>query len=217
VLSAVGLVVVLAIAAGAYLVLRKHGTTPTTSTPPTTAPPRTTPSASHPASGQATQPATGTAYTLRTPATAGGYPKLATAASSVTGTATATAQSVREQAINSGGKVTSQVSGYYQLSSGQVMSFAGYEGTFNPAKVLASLGQVGQGGQAYSAGAHGGDLACIPSAGTPGGTVCVWVTTTTLGVTEFFASTGAPENVTNQLKAAQDTVNFRADAEAAKS
>jgi hypothetical protein len=213
---AVGLVVVLAIAAGAYLVLRKHGATPTNSTPPTTAP-RTTPSASHPASGQATPPATGTAYTLSTPATAGGYPKLATTPSSVTSTATATAQSVREQAVNSGGKVTGQVSGYYQLSSGQVMSFAGYEGTFNPAKVLASLGQVGQGGQTYSAGTHGGDLACIPSAGTPGGTVCVWVTTTTLGVTEFFASTGAPENVTNQPKAAQDTVNFRADAEAAKS
>jgi hypothetical protein len=217
VLIALGLIVVLAIAVGAYLVLRKHSATPTTGTPPTTAPPRTTPSASHPASGQAAQPATGTAYTLRTPATAGGYPKLATAPSSVTGTATATAQSVREQAVNSGGKVTGQVSGYYQLSGGQVMSFAGYAGTFNPAKVLASLGQVGQGGQTYSAGAHGGDLACIPSAGTPGGTVCVWVTTTTLGVTEFFASTGAPENVTNQSKAAQDTVNFRADAEAAKS
>jgi hypothetical protein len=213
---AVGLVVVLAIAAGAYLVLRKHGATPTNSTPPTTAP-RTTPSASHPASGQAAPPATGTAYTLSTPATAGGYPKLATAPSSVTSTATATAQSVREQAVNSGGKVTGQVSGYYQLSSGQVMSFAGYEGTFNPAKVLASLGQVGQGGQTYQAGTHGGKLACIPSAGMPGGTVCVWVTTTTLGVTEFFASTGAPENVTDQSKAAQDTVNFRADAEAAKS
>jgi hypothetical protein len=214
---AVGLVVVLAIAAGAYLVLRKHGTTPPASLSPTTAAPRTTPSASHPASGQATQPATGTAYTLSTPATAGGYPKLATASSTVTSTATATAQSVREQAVNSGGKVTGQVSGYYQLSSGQVMSFAGYKGTFNPAKVLASLGQVGQGGQTYQPGAHGGDLACIPSAGTPGGTVCVWVTTTTLGVTEFFASTGAPENVTDQAKAAQDTVNFRADAEAAKS
>lgn len=213
---AVGLVVVLAIAAGAYLVLRKHGTTPPASLSPTTAP-RTTPSASHPASGQASQPATGTAYTLSTPATAGGYAKLATASSTVTSTATATAQSVREQAVNSGGKVTTPVSGYYQLSSGQVMSFAGYEGTFNPAKVLASLGQVGQGGQTYPAGAHGGDLACIPSAGTPGGTVCVWVTTTTLGVTEFFASTGAPENVTDQPKAAQDTVNFRADTEAAKS
>jgi hypothetical protein len=212
---AVGLVVVLAIAVGAYLVLRKHATTPPASTSPTTAPPRATPSASHPASGQAASPLTGTAYTLSTPATAGGYPKLATAPSTVTSTATATAQSVREQAVNSGGKVTGQqVSGYYQLSSGQVMSFVGYEGTFTPAKVLASLGQDAQ---TYPAGAHGGDLACIPSAGTPGGTVCVWVTTTTLGVTEFFASTGAPENVTNQSKAAQDTVNFRADAEAAKS
>ena len=211
----VGLVVVLAIAAGAYLVLRNHGTTPPASMSPTTAP-QTTPSASHPASGQAANPATGTAYTLTTPATAGGYPQV-TASSAVTGTATATAQSVREQAVNSGGKVTHQVSGYYQLSSGQVMSFAGYEGTFNPAKVLASLGQVGQDGQTYPAGAHGGDLSCIPSAGTPGGTVCVWVTATTLGVTEFFASTGAPENVTDQAKAAQDTVNFRADAEAAKS
>jgi hypothetical protein len=209
---AIGLVVVLAIAVGAFLVLRKHGATPTSSTPP-----RTTPSASHPASGGATQPAAGTAYTLRTPATAGGYPKLTTAPSSVTRTATATAQSVREQAVTSGGKVTTSVAGYYQLSSGQVMSFTGYEGTFDPAKVLASLGRVGQGGQAYSAGAHGGDLACIPSAGTPGGTMCVWVTTTTLGVTEFFASTGAPETVTNQSKAAQDTVKFRADVEAAKS
>ena len=207
----------LAIAVGAFLVLRKHSTTPPASMSPTTAPPQTTPSSSHPASGQATPPATGPAYTLSTPATAGGYPQLAAASSSVTSTATATAGSVREQAVNSGGKVTKQVSGYYQLSSGQVMSFAGYEGTFDPAKVLASLGQVGQGGQTYQAGAHGGDLACIPSAGTPGGTVCVWVTTTTLGVTEFFAPNGAPENVTNQSKAAQDTVNFRADAEAAKS
>jgi len=217
VLIAAIVVVVLAIAAVWFLVIRKHNTTTPTATPPTTAPARTTPSASQSASAKATQAATGTAYTLSTPATAGGYPKAATVASSVSSTATATAQSIREQAVSSGGKVTSTVTGYYQLSSGQVMSFAGYQGTFDPAKVLASLGQVGQGGQTYSAGAHGGDLACIPSAGTPGGTVCVWVTTTTLGVTGFFAANGAPENVTNQAKAAQDTVNFRADVEAAKS
>ena len=217
VLIAAFVVVVLAIAAVWFLVIRKHNTTTPASTPPATAPARTTPSASQSASAKATQPATGTAYTLSTPATAGGYAKAATVPSSVSSTATATAQSVRQQAVTSGGKVTSQVAGYYQLSSGQVMSFAGYEGTFDPGKVLASLGQVGQGGQTYSAGAHGGDLACIPSAGTPGGTVCVWVTTTTLGVTEFFAPNGAPENVTNQSKAAQDTVSFRAGVEAAKS
>jgi hypothetical protein len=38
-----------------------------------------------------------------------------------------------------------------------------------------------------------------------------------MGVTEFFGSTGAPETVTDQAKAAQDTVNVRGDVEAAKS
>ena len=213
---AVGLVVVLAIAAGAYLVLRKHGTTPPASMSPTTAPPQTTPSASHPASGQATPPATGPAYTLSTPATAGGYPQLAAASSSVTSTATATAGSVREQAVNSGGKVTKQVSGYYQLSSGQVMSFAGYEGTFNPAKVMADLAAFGASGQPYDPGPHGGKLACATAPGTPSGTVCVWVTATTLGVTEFFSSVG-PEVVTIQAKAATDTVRLREGVEAVKS
>jgi hypothetical protein len=212
----IGVVVVLGIvAAGAFLVLRKHGTTPQSLTPTTA--PRTSASATHQPTGSTTQ-ATGTAYTLSTPATAGGYQKLTAAPpTSVSNVATATATSVQQQAVTAGGKATGQVTGYYQLSSGQVMSFTGYEGTFDPTKVLASLNQVGQGGQTYSAGSHGGDLACIPSAGTPGGTVCVWVTPTTVGVTEFFAANGAPETVTNQSKAAQDTVNFRADAEAAKS
>ena len=79
----------------------------------------------------------------------------------------------------------------------------GYEGTFTPAKVLASLGQLGQGGQTYPAGPHGGELACIPAAGTPGGTVCVWVTTTTLGVTEFFSLDRRPENVPTSRRAAR--------------
>jgi hypothetical protein len=109
-----------------------------------------------------------------------------------------------------GSKVTSQVSGYYRLSGGQVMSFAGYQGTFDPAKVMA-----GSGGKAYPAGPHGGSMACDSTTTT--GTVCVWATPTTLGVTEFFSSTGAPEVVTNQAKAAQDTVNLRASVEAAKS
>ena len=45
----------------------------------------------------------------------------------------------------------------------------------------------------------------------------MWVTTTTLGVTEFFGPAGSPEVVTKQAKAASDTVNVRADVEAAKS
>jgi hypothetical protein len=203
---AVGVVVLLVIVVVAFLVLRKHGSTPANNTP------TESPSASHPASARATQPAAGTAYTLSTPATAGGYPKLTTAPAAVSSVAAATAQGVQQHATAAGGKVTGQVAGYYQLSSGQVMSFTGYEGTFDPAKVLAASG-----GTAFPDGPHGGGLTCAPSVGTPGGTVCVWATTTTLGVTEFFAANGAPETVTNQSKAAQDTLNFRADVEAAKS
>lgn len=208
-IAAVGVVVVLGIAAAAYMLLRKPATPAASSTPPA-ASPKATPTASRTASaaGQSAR------YTLSTPATAGGDPKLATAPTSVSDVATTTAQTVRGKAVSAGGKVTGQVAAYYQLDSGQVMSFAGFQGTFDPAKVVAGLGS---GWQTYPAGTHGGDLSCARSAGTPGGTVCVWVTSDTLGVTEFFGGTGSPEVVTVQAKAAQDTVNLRADAEAAKS
>jgi hypothetical protein len=212
---ALGVVVVVGVAAVAYKLLDKKNTsTPAaSSTPPAVSPSphQSTPAASHQATSTGSQ---SSGYTLSAPATAGGYSKLATVPSSVTNVATATSQGVRQQAVSAGGKVTGQVSGYYQLSSGQVMSFAGYEGTFSPDKVLAALGSNWA---TFPAGQHGGDLACDPSAGTPGGTACVWITPTTVGVTEFFASTGSPEMVTEQAKAAQDTASVRADVEAAKS
>jgi len=212
---AIGVVVVVGIAAAAYKVLdKKNASTPAAnSTPPAVSPSQhqSTPAASHQATSTGGQ---STGYTLSAPASAGGYSKLATAPSAVSNVATATATATREQAVNAGGKVTGQVTGYYQLSSGQVMSFVGYEGTFSPDKVLAALGSDWA---TFPAGQHGGDLACDPSAGTPGGTVCAWITPTTVGVTEFFGSTGSPEMVTEQAKAAQDTVNVRADVEAAKS
>jgi hypothetical protein len=212
--AAVAVVVVLGIVAAAFTIFHKPASPSASSTPP-----RTTPTASKAPGRTSSQPAQSGAYALSTPATAGGYHELMAAPTAVSNVATATAQAVREQAVNAGGKVTGQVTAYYQLSSGQVMSFAGYEGTFDPAKVLAAgdLNGLGSGWQTYPGGTHGGDLSCAPSAGTPGGTVCVWVTTTTLGVTEFFGSTNVPEVVTNQAKAAQDTVNVRADVEAAKS
>jgi hypothetical protein len=210
--AAIGVVVMIGIVAGAYKLLDKKSTPPAaSSTPPAVAPSQHQPT---PATSHATTStnANSAGYTLSAPATAGGYSKLVRAPSAVSNVAAATAQGVREQAVNAGSKVTGQVTGYYQLSSGQVMSFTGYEGTFDPTKVLAAMG-----GKSFPAGPHGGGLICAPSTGTPGGTVCVWATTTTLGVTEFFGSTGAPEVVTDQAKAAQDTVNVRGDVEAAKS
>jgi hypothetical protein len=108
------------------------------------------------------------------------------------------------------------VTAAYQLSGGQVMTFVGYQGSFDPAKVMANLATLGTHGEPYDAGPHGGKLACATAPGTPSGTVCVWVTATTLGITEFFSSVG-PEVVTIQSKAATDTVRLREGVEVVKS
>ncbi len=118
--------------------------------------------------------------------------------------------------MKDGGKVAGQVTAGYQLSGGQVLAFTGFTGTFNPAKVMASVAALGTNSQTAAAGPHGGKLACYGAPGTPKGTVCVWVTTTTMGVTEFFGSDG-PEVVTDQSKAAADAVKLRSDVEVSKS
>jgi hypothetical protein len=215
----VGLVVALGIAAAVIVLTHKSGTstaTGPTSTPTAAATPAATASASTKATaGQpGAQPA---GYTLATPATAGGYAKLAQAPAAVSSTAGRTALTVFRTATNtSSGKLPSDVTAAYQLSGGQVMTFVGYRGSFDPAKVMANVATLGTHGQPYDAGPHGGKLACATAPGTPSGTVCVWVTTTTLGVTEFFSSVG-PEVVTIQSKAATDTVRLREGVEVVKS
>ncbi len=155
-----------------------------------------------------------TGYLLTTPAIAGGYPLLATVPSYVQGPANTAAQTVRSSVVSNGGKVTGKVAAAYQLSGGQVMAFTGYTGTFTPAKVIASLGANAQ---TYPAGSHGGNLACFTvTSGSRPGTACVWATTTTIGITEFFSSVG-PEQVTDQAKAAADTLKFRDSVEHSQS
>jgi len=209
---AIGLVVVLGIAIGAYMLLRGKPATPTAGTTPLP-----TSSATAPKTTTKTQlrPAAAARYTLKAPATAGGYAKLATIPSGVQTAAGTTAKAIKTAAVTAGGKVTSQVTAAYQLSDGQVLAFTGYEGTFNPAKVMAGLAALGTDSHTAAAGPHGGMLACATTP-TPSGTVCVWVTTTTMGITEFFASSDLPEVVTNQAKAAADTLKFRASVEAPK-
>jgi hypothetical protein len=217
---AAGLVVALGIAA-AVIVLTHHksGTpaaTGTTTTPTAATKPSATLSASAtaPAGQPGAQPA---GYALATPATAGGYPKLAQAPAADSSTASQTALTIFRKATNtSSGKLPSDVTAAYQLSGGQVMTFVGYQGSFDPVKVMANVATLGTHGQPYDAGPHGGKLACATAPGTPSGTVCVWVTATTLGVTEFFSSAG-PEVVTIQSKAATDTVRLREGVEVVKS
>ena len=151
---------------------------------------------------------TAAGFTLATAATAGGYPLMSAIPSYVQGPASTTAQAIHNAVVSDGGKVTSHVAAAYQLHNGQVMAFTGYEGTFSPTKVIASLASLGSNENTYAAGKDGGKLACAVAPGTHPGTVCVWVTTTSLGITEFFSSTG-PEAVINQAKTASDTRNFR--------
>jgi hypothetical protein len=83
--------------------------------------------------------------------------------------------------------------------------------SYAPAKVIAGLGANAQ---TYPAGKDGGSLACFTASGSEPGTVCVWVTTTTVGIAEFFSSVG-PETMTIQSKAAAGTVKLRDSVERA--
>ncbi len=227
-LIAGGIVIVIIIGVGLYLVGKGSSNdtggagNQALSVPSVTASSSTAPTPGVKASTDSNKPAaktpktTAARYVLATPATAGGYPLMATIPSYVRSPSSTTAQAIRGAAVSDGGKVTSQVSAAYQLHDGQVMAFTGYEGTFSPTKVIASLASLGSNGSTYAAGKDGGKLACAVAPGTQPGTVCVWVTTTSLGITEFFSSTG-PEAVVDQAKTASDTRNFRADVETRQS
>jgi hypothetical protein len=217
---AIGAVIVVVIAVAAYLFLHKPGgSTPAAGTRPSSAPsvpaakaPTATAGAKTTAGGAAT-----TSYVLSAPATAGGYPK-GSAPNFLT-----TAKSAAEQvtsAVTAAGAGTfkgSAVSAAYDLQvAGQVVTFIGYPGTFTPAKVAKVLASLNTDQHAYPAGPHGGILGCDntgASATETSGAVCVWATGSTLGITEFFSSTGPEALTTSQDKGASDTVNIRADVE----
>lgn len=205
----VALAVIALIAVGAEFVLggKRNNSAATSNTPKATSTSAGASTSASPKASTARKAAAAkkTGYLLTTPATAGGYPLLTQAPAYVQSAAGATAQTIRGSVVSGGGKISSQVFAAYQLDQGQVMSFTGYRGTFSPAKVIAGLGTSAQ---TYPAGTDGGNLACFTAPGSQPGTVCVWATTTTVGITEFFSSI-APETVTVQSKAASDTVNVR--------
>uniref|UniRef100_UPI00260D990F hypothetical protein n=1 Tax=Trebonia sp. TaxID=2767075 RepID=UPI00260D990F len=211
-LAVIGVIVVVAIVIGVVVLVRRNpGSVPQAGAP------SPTPSAQAPKSAPTARPSAAVVgYTLTTPAVAGGYPKLTPVPADVQSAAATLSQDVRGPALSGGGKITGQFSAAYQLDDGQVLAFTGFEGTFTPAKVLAGLASLVTDQSTEPAGSHGGMLACATAAGSTPGTVCVWVTTTTIGVTEFFSPDG-PEVVTVQSKAASDTLNVRDSVEVAKS
>ena len=160
--------------------------------------------------------ATTAAYTLATPATAGGYP-LGQDPNFLTAS-TATAKQITDAVTaGGGGKVQGNpVSAAYRLGSNQVITFVGYQGTFTPDKVQTILATLANDSKTYPAGPNGGVLGCANTKATPSGAVCVWATGSTLGVTEFYSATGPETLNAAQAKGASDTVNLRAGVEKKK-
>ncbi len=152
---------------------------------------------------------TAAAYTLSTPATAGGYAMGQDPHFLLTATATATQIA---GAVKSGGGGTAKanpVSAAYQLPASQVITFVGYAGTFTPAKIETILASLGSDPHTYPAGPNGGILGCANTTVAPDGAVCVWATATTMGITEFFTASG-PETLNSaQAKGAADSLNLR--------
>jgi hypothetical protein len=216
-LVGIGAVVVIVIVIAVVVFTHKSGGSPTASNTPaaTMTTQAAKPSGNKAGNGTA---ATGSgtttgAYTLSTPATAGGYPMgqdphfLATA--------TSTAKQITTAVASGGGGAVkgNPVSAAYQLPANQVITFVGYQGTFTPAKVETILASLGSDPHTYPAGANGGILGCANSTTTPSGAVCVWATSTTLGITEFYTATGPETLNAAQAKGASDTVNLRSGVE----
>ena len=235
----VAVIVVAAVAAGAYLLTNSGGTTnpnalgatpaltqPTTSgskapTTKATAKVKSTAKTKSTTHAKKSSTATTADYVLSTPATAGGYP-MGTDPHFIA-TATATAQSIVSTVASGGGGTVkgSPVSAPYRLPTGeQVITFVGYRGTFDPAKVIASMGSYGTTDGTYTDAKTGDSIACANTAATAdttSGAVCVWATASTLGITEFFDVSGPEALTASQYKGAADTEKVRASVETKKS
>jgi hypothetical protein len=232
---AVGAVAAVVLAGGAYLLLHKSNnshsnnnaaanTTPTASAPATSGSTATAkPKPKNPTnkSGVTSSPTSSGGYLLSTPSTAAGYP-IGTDPKFLATTKSTVATIEHSAVSGGGGKVSgSPVAASYTLPDAQTIEFVGYQGTFNPSKVMTNLGSFGTSEGTYPAGPNGGELACANTTATsttPSGAVCVWVTKSTLGFTEFFTQASGPEALNSaQSKGAEDTVNLRASVEKLKS
>jgi hypothetical protein len=180
--------------------------------------------ASSPAPAPTSSPSAGaegaatTAYTLSAPATAGPYTLTTPASPGVQAVGSAGAATLMAAVKAAGGVPSSEVTGEYFIGGDQALGYAGYNGTFSPSAVLGAFGLGAKGVTDEAAGPHGGQMACgevtASHGSTAHGTACVWATTTTIGMVEFFGN-GVLEPVAHP-KADSDVLKFRAAVEALK-
>jgi hypothetical protein len=93
------------------------------------------------------------------------------------------------------GKPTKTVVGIYDMgassslasASYKGMVFVGYDGTFNPANVVKLVRPHLTSARVVNAGPHGGQMVCgYYTSNGQTASECVWATTTTMGVVEFY-------------------------------
>jgi hypothetical protein len=229
--TGIGLVVVVGLAYGAVKVAHvtwgesaAKSTLPTTiqnvtapaATPTTTA--AASPSSTPTATTGTTKPAV--TYALSAPATAGGYSRTPSVSPTVQAIGSGGATELMTTVEASGGKATSNVSAEYQIIADQVLGYAGYNGTFSPQDVIKDFQAGAAGVQSEPAGPHGGQLACgqvtVTSPATTTGEACVWATTSTVGMVEFYGDSGGALETVTPAKAGADALKFRDDVEAAR-
>jgi hypothetical protein len=159
-------------------------------------------------------------YLLTTPATAGGYTRTSPMSATVTAIGTSGADQLMTAVEAAGGQPSGNVSGQYLILGDQYLGYAGYNGTFSPAAVLAAFKAGASSVTTEDAGPHGGAMACgevsVTSPVATNGTACVWATATTVGMVEFYGSGGSALESVLHPKAAADTMKFRTDVEATK-
>jgi hypothetical protein len=193
---------VIGVAAIVYLVihLAKGGSSTASGT--------STPGATSTAAGGT---AAGPAYVLRQAASVGKFPLNKTAVSQISGAmTTATSKITGKMAATGAGKPGKSVIGIYDQgpttslasSSYKGMVFVGYDGTFNPTNLINLVQKNLKSSRVVNAGPHGGKMICgYNTSNNSVASECVWATTTTFGIVEYF-NHGEPAKVSNASKLA---------------
>jgi hypothetical protein len=182
-------------------------------------------SGSSAASGTSTPSATSPAaagYTIKVVSNVGKYPLNKQAVSEVSVAMKRPAASITNKLASTGaGKPTKSVVGIYNMGATSSLAsanykgmiFVGYDGTFNPANVIKLVRSHLQSARVVNAGPHGGQMLCgYNTSNGPAASECVWATTTTMGVVEFY-NNGQPAKISGAPRFAlklRDAVEVRA-------
>jgi hypothetical protein len=187
-------------------------------------------SGSNTASGTSTTSATpgaggaaaGPKYQLRQAASVGKYPLNKAAVNEISSVITAASSKITgKMAATGSGKPGKSVIGIYDQGpttslaspSYKGMVFVGYDGTFNPANLMNLIQKNLKSSRVVNAGPHGGKMVCgYDTSNNSVASECVWATTTTFGIVEYF-NHGQPAKVGGASRLAlkvRDAVEVRA-------